>query len=134
MKRRMAFVAVGAILALSATLLLSGCIFGTGILRVVNESSVTISQYYISPSSDTTWGSNQLSAPLTPGSSIDFTLQAGTYDLLAVYPDGFESPLYGVEIVAGQTEVITIGDKALEKGTAGGVGEWASRLVRLLLP
>jgi hypothetical protein len=58
---------------------------GSGSLTVINSSSVTICYLYVSPSTDTSWGDDQLgSSVIDPGQSFTITdIPFGTYDLRA---------------------------------------------------
>ncbi|HEU4384319.1 MAG TPA: hypothetical protein VFR85_12580 [Anaeromyxobacteraceae bacterium] len=63
-----------------------------GSLNVVNNTSYSITELYVSLAGSGTWGPNQLVPPQSIAPSGTFTLTAipvGTYDFLAVAADGF---------------------------------------------
>ena len=54
-------------------------------LTLVNDSSATVCYVYISPTTDDSWGDDQLgdTETISPGSQRTFNLTPGTYDLRA---------------------------------------------------
>ena len=87
---------------------------GNGAVQVVNNSSATICYVYISPSTSTEWGEDQLGAENTipPGSS--FTVQnipPGTYDFRADDCSNTQIDVeQGITVNAGQTVTWTFTD------------------------
>lgn len=58
--------------------------YGTGTLRLINGSTVTIDTFYLSPADSLAWGPNLMSGPLPSFSSADIVdISAGTYDARA---------------------------------------------------
>lgn len=53
-------------------------------IKVLNNSSVTISSVYLSPHSDTTWGSDDLSGTIAPGEYVTWTVSAIDWDVKVV--------------------------------------------------
>lgn len=54
--------------------------------NVTNSSSYIVQEFYLSPSSSTTWGPNQFSSPLAPGNTRSITgvpCNVGAYDFYA---------------------------------------------------
>jgi hypothetical protein len=81
----------------------------TGNLKVVNNTTLTINQLYVSPAGSGNWGTDQLST--TIGAYGNFTLTgipAGSYDLKAVASDGSYWTTYGATISAGATTTWTL--------------------------
>jgi hypothetical protein len=110
------------VLAVSALVLLAACSSGgggdpaptptptTGALSVVNGSSYTISELYVSPASAATWGADQLSSSIAAGGSFTLTdIPPGTYDFRAVASDGTTFwQTDAVVITAGTTHTWTL--------------------------
>jgi hypothetical protein len=72
--------------ALLVIVALAGCrlFLGESTLRIVNSSSYTINDVFISSVDDSSWGSDWLSSTIAPGTSRDFTdIIAGDYDIKA---------------------------------------------------
>jgi hypothetical protein len=82
----------------------------SGSLRVVNGSTSTISQLFVSPASQSTWGPNQLTTSIPPGGSTTVNgIPPGSYDLKAVASGGATTwQTNGVTIVAGGTFTWTV--------------------------
>ncbi|HEU4384317.1 MAG TPA: hypothetical protein VFR85_12570 [Anaeromyxobacteraceae bacterium] len=76
---------------------------GTGSLEVVNSTSYTISDLYVSPAGAGRWGLNQLVSPIAPSGTFTSTpIPAGLYDFLAVASDGYSHWLAtSISITAG---------------------------------
>jgi hypothetical protein len=81
---------------------------GTGSWRVVNNSSRTIMNLYISPTSSSSWGVDQLgSSTIAPGASFTVNnIPAGTYDSKIVMSSGNSYTINNIVIAAGQTTTI----------------------------
>jgi hypothetical protein len=61
----------------------------TGSLQVVNSTTFTITQLFVSPASAGTWGPNQLTSAIAPSGTFTLTnIPVGTYDFKAVASDG----------------------------------------------
>lgn len=81
----------------------------TGNVKVINgSSSYSITELYISPSSSSTWGANQLSSSIPAGGSHTVTnVPPDTYDLKAVFSNGSTYTKFDFTVSAGQTTTIT---------------------------
>jgi hypothetical protein len=80
-----------------------------GVLTVVNNSGVTICFVYISPTTASTWGSDQLGAEevIRAGASREWTLASGTYDvLLQDCERGDLRDTRDVDLTAGDVEIV----------------------------
>jgi len=93
----------------------SGGDVGSGIvLDVVNNTSSTVCYLYLSPSTDTEWGNDQLGASDVIGSGQYFTLTdiaAGTYDLRADDCDGnILVQNFGIEMTSTEGYTWTLSD------------------------
>ncbi|MCA1828862.1 MAG: hypothetical protein ABR567_01770 [Myxococcales bacterium] len=61
----------------------------TASLKVVNSSSNTVAQLYVSPASSGNWGANQLTGSIAPGAAFTLiNIPAGSYDLKAIASNG----------------------------------------------
>ncbi len=93
----------------TVTWTLSMATVATGSVRVVNNYGYAITELYITPSSWSTWGVNQLSAPIPAGGSFTITgVPAGLIDLAAFTSDGAYVEQYGVALGAGETVTWTL--------------------------
>lgn len=74
-------------------------------LRVMNGSSYTISELYVSPSASGSWGPDQLAGTILPGGSFTLTdIPAGTFDFKAVSAGGTVFwTRFGTSIAGGGT-------------------------------
>ena len=82
----------------------------TFVLR--NQSSVSIKAFYFSPSSSTSWGSNQLSSNLPPG--YTFTLRnipENVYDIMLIDALNYSYTLYDWPMYGGNTYTLNFTDK-----------------------
>lgn len=72
----------------------------TGSLEIRNiHATATIIELYVVPSSAPTWGTDQLTAAIGPGGSIELTdLPPGSYDILAIWDAGPNTELYNESI------------------------------------
>lgn len=79
-----------------------------GSLRVFNDGAVSMSQLYVTPSTSSTWGTDQLAPyPLPPGDSITLTrLYPGYYDVRARFNDGSTDTVYDVRIHDSETTTL----------------------------
>jgi hypothetical protein len=74
----------------------------SGTLKIVNNYSYPITELFVSPSTASTWGANQLSVPIPVGGTLTLTdITPGTYDLKAVASDGSYNETYDASIAAG---------------------------------
>lgn len=81
----------------------------TGSVVVVNNYSFPITELYITPSTSSTWGPNQLDTPIPVGGSIAFSgVPAGLIDLRAVASDGAFTERYDAFLDAGGTFTWTL--------------------------
>jgi hypothetical protein len=67
---------------------------------LVNNSSVTVREFYFGPSSNPNWGPDQLGANvLAPGQSVAYQgAQPGAYDFRVVWMNGQASQVMGANI------------------------------------
>jgi hypothetical protein len=74
-----------------------------GSLQVFNDGNSTMDQLFVTPSSSSTWGTEQLTPRvLVPGDSITLTrLNPGYYDVLADFTDGSSDQVFDVLIQDG---------------------------------
>jgi hypothetical protein len=81
----------------------------TGNIKVINGStSSSIKELYIAPVSSPTWGVNQLSSNMSPGSILTITqVLPGKYDLKAVFTNGTTYKKYNFSVNAGSTVTVT---------------------------
>jgi hypothetical protein len=81
----------------------------TASLTIVNNSGLTISAAYVAPTGTTTWGANQISAPIYAGGSRTITsIPPGTYDLKVVASTGETAEEYAVSLTGGNTYTWTL--------------------------
>lgn len=72
-------------------------------LEVINDSNAfSITQVYISPTTDTHWGENKLSDRIRPGSSRLWNLSDGKWDILVVDNWGDEFAMFDNDFRIGQ--------------------------------
>ncbi len=102
----------------------------TGSVAVTNGSSTyAITELYISPSSSSTWGSNQISSSIAVGSTRTITgIPVGTYDLQAVFSNAQTYTLTGFSVTANQTFAVT----AVHSSTGGSSGTITGRVIDAL--
>ena len=99
---------------------LIGCtqtVITNGSIRLVNNSSYIITVFNITPTTATTWGSNQLgSSTLSPGNSFLVSdIPAGIYDLRA-YLSGYGTIYhYDAAVEAGKTAAWVLSYKGISK-------------------
>jgi hypothetical protein len=102
----------------------------TGSLKLLNNCSTSsITSAHLSPSSQSTWGANKLSAAIAAGSNFTMTdLTPGNYDgkavVLGVYSI-YSGVLFNIPITAGNTYTATANDSTftgsmeITNGTVG---------------
>ena len=74
---------------------------GNATLTVVNNTSSTVCFMRISPATSSDWGQDWLgSSMISSGSSYDFTIASGSYDLRAEFRGGGERTQMGVSITS----------------------------------
>lgn len=78
-----------------------------GCLEVLNSSGVTITQIFVSLSSNSNWGSNDLDNDLNTGYFVQFTLDPDSYDIKIVDSDGFATMIYNIGINTDETDSYT---------------------------
>lgn len=63
---------------------------GTGTVSVFNNSTLAVTEVYLTLATSSTWGPNQAAGtPIAPGASLDLTgVAPGTYDLKVVFAGG----------------------------------------------
>ncbi len=90
-----------------------------GSLYVVNSTSYTITQLFVSPASAATWGADQLPSTIGPGGNFTLVnIPAGTYDFKAVASDGVTFWLTSsVTITAGGTSTWTLLPPVVQTGS-----------------
>lgn len=81
-----------------------------GNLRVYNDGNLTLRHLYVTPSTSSTWGVDQLAPSfLLPTESITLTrLYPGTYDVQARFSDGSWDQVYDVHIQDGATTILSM--------------------------
>ena len=89
-----------------------------GSLKVINNTGQTINHLYVSPSSSSSWGLDQLSSNISNGGSHTVTnITAGSYDIKVTLADNSTKTTYGVNIVGGVTKTITFTAPAPSTGS-----------------
>ena len=79
-----------------------------GAIAIVNDHpTLSIVEAYLSPSSDATWGSNDLSSTITPGTSYFWTVSAGSWDVRIVDNLDAYYDIYGISVSLNNTQVLT---------------------------
>ncbi len=80
----------------------------TGTIKIANNTGQTINNVYISSTSATTWGTDQISSSISNAGSRDITtILAGSYDVKVVLADSSIKYQYGVSVSAGSTTTVT---------------------------
>jgi hypothetical protein len=81
-----------------------------GSLRVFNDGSLTLRHLYVTPSTSSTWGVDQLAPSfLLPTESITLTrIHPGAYDVQARFSDGSWDQVYDVQIQDGATTILSM--------------------------
>lgn len=90
-----------------------------GIIRIQNDSiSSTFNEVYISKISESSWGVNWLDGVIPRGSSKDFKVEEGLYDVLVVDSIGSKAAQFDNIWVAKNTIKIfqVVGKKSIENG------------------
>lgn len=88
-----------------------------GTLTLENNTGQTICEFYISSSTDSDWGQNQLDGDqLAPGQEATWNLDVGLYDLQTVDCSGnILDETYGFDIRRGDQRVYSVGDEDVEE-------------------
>ena len=93
---------------LALAVALTGCddVIGAGddaTIIVENHASVSVREIYISDCGDELWGEDQLGAneTIAPGRDREFGVDAGCYDLRAVFLDGSSAEDYDIDLDDG---------------------------------
>jgi uncharacterized protein YkwD len=98
----------------------------TAVLRFINDTSLTCTALFASPSSSSTWGASVLSSEVGSGGSQDITnIPSNTsYDFKADFSNGSHAQAMGITFDDRQTLTWTLTDSDLEGGSEGeGEGE-----------
>lgn len=82
----------------------------TGSVKVTNNSSLSIYFLYLSPTSSSSWGPDQLGSTTIPigGSFTVYDIPPDTYDLKVTSSSGTNAFLYGISVYAGYTAAVTV--------------------------
>ena len=80
----------------------------TGSMKVINGTSLSITQLYVSPSLSSSWGSNKLASPLPPGWYALGTLNPDNYDVKAVLSNGVTATGARFPVLPGYLTTLTI--------------------------
>ncbi len=73
------------------------------VFELWNDSSETLTEFYVSPSDSNSWGADLLGADVVyPGEGGDVVITDGlttcSYDILGVFADGLELEDYGINL------------------------------------
>lgn len=81
-----------------------------GALEVINGGTRSMTQLYVTPSTSTDWGPNQLgSRPLAAGGGLVLSpMTPGYYDVQAVFTDGVTDTVNDVRILDASTASLTL--------------------------
>jgi len=80
-------------------------------LVVVNDSSSDMYYLYVSPSSSSSWGDNQLTSTLNSGSTFTLNeIPPGEYDMYADSSASLWGPIYNIALNEGATWTWTLID------------------------
>jgi len=102
-----------AIAALLVVAALSSCSLFQATLTIYNTSSYTVTEVYISPVDEDTWGDDWLDASIPPGGSYEFDgICADTYDLLVIESFGGGWVRGAFEMKSGQNYAWNLSDAA----------------------
>lgn len=77
-----------------------------GAIKIVNNSSYSISSIYLSPSSDSSWGADDLTGYLYSGYNITWTASAGLWDIKIVSTNGYYYTYLSRQVVNDNTYTI----------------------------
>lgn len=86
---------------------LSACgdVIGSGDATIIvqNNASASVRELYISECDDESWGGDELGTEETiaPGADREFDVEAGCYDLLAIFIDDTEAEDFAIELDEG---------------------------------
>ncbi len=79
-----------------------------GAIVVENDHpTLSLVEAYLSPSSDSVWGNNDLTGTITPGSSRVWTVSPGSWDVLIVTNLGSAYAMYGIPVSLNASQVLT---------------------------
>ncbi|MDR3683746.1 MAG: hypothetical protein P4L11_08455 [Geothrix sp.] len=82
---------------------------GIGAVAVFNNSAFTIDTIYLTPSTSSNWGPNQLDVPLDPGQTQTLTgLDPDTYDVRVFFTNGNYADYPGNSVTAGMVTTIQV--------------------------
>lgn len=80
----------------------------TGIIRILNSSSVSLVEVNISRCEVEVWGGNRITSPLNTGQSRDFELPPNCYDVRVVGSTTEEVLFFDLVLTRGRVLPITI--------------------------
>jgi len=83
----------------------------TGALTLVNLSSTSITEVFLSPHDSSSWGAKQNPSPIAGSLTLD-EVPPGSYDILAIYPDtygrGRGKVMSSLVVAAGETLTVML--------------------------
>lgn len=74
-----------------------------GAILLVNGSNRTITNVYLSPAGDITWGPDDLSGDIAPGASVSWTVTEGFWDIKVVNNLGQEYSVFSKQVLKDST-------------------------------
>ncbi len=89
-----------------------------GAMVINNTSGRTIDRIYLAPSSDPTWGSDDLSGTISSGSSYIYTLSAGNWDIRIIDTSDIGGELFGISVPLDGFRTVTYGSSMISVQSA----------------
>lgn len=74
-----------------------------GAILLVNSSNRTITNVYLSPSGDVSWGQDDLSGDIAPGASVSWTVTEGFWDIKVKNNLGQEYSVFSKQVLKDST-------------------------------
>ncbi len=74
-----------------------------GAILLVNGSNRTITNVYLSPSGDVSWGDDDLSGDIAPGASVSWTVTEGSWDIKVKNNLGQEYSVFNKQVLKDST-------------------------------
>jgi hypothetical protein len=74
-----------------------------GAILLVNSSNRTITNVYLSPSGDVSWGQDDLSGDIAPGASVSWTVTEGFWDIKVKNNLGQEYSVFSNQVLKDST-------------------------------